>query len=85
VANRGRKIFGRLTLLAFLFLRLSSATEVRSPEQVSALQRTMKSFFGVGRSHRVVLKLSSLFALDSFGVVLCFRASRRIGSTFVLV
>jgi MFS family permease len=53
-------------LLAILFLRLSSAAEVRSPEEVSALPRTMKSFFGVGRSHRVVIKLSSLFALDSF-------------------
>jgi MFS family permease len=54
------------TLLAFLFLRLSSAAEVRSPEEASATPKTMKSFFGVGRSHRVVIKLSSLFALDSF-------------------
>jgi MFS family permease len=53
-------------LLAILFLRLSSAAEVRSSEEASAFPRTMKSFFGVGRSHRVVLKLSSLFALDSF-------------------
>jgi MFS family permease len=53
-------------LLAILFLRLSSAAEVRSTEEASALPRTMKSFFGVGRSHRVVVKLSSLFALDSF-------------------
>jgi MFS family permease len=52
-------------LLAILFLRLSSAAEVRSPEEVSALPRTIKSFFGVGRSHRLVVKLSSLFALDS--------------------
>jgi MFS family permease len=54
------------TLLAFLFLRLSSAAEVRSPEEASATPKTMKSFFGVGRSHRIVIKLSSLFALDSF-------------------
>jgi MFS family permease len=53
-------------LLAFLFLRLSSAAEVRSPEEASATRKTVKSFFGVGRSHRVVIKLSSLFALDSF-------------------
>jgi MFS family permease len=52
-------------LLALFFLRLSSAAEVRSPEEVSALPRTIKSFFGVGRSHRLVVKLSSLFALDS--------------------
>jgi len=53
-------------LLATLFLRLSSAAEVRSPEEASAFPWTVKSFFGVGRSHRVVVKLSSLFALDSF-------------------
>jgi len=53
-------------LLAGLFIQLSRAAEVRSPEEASALPRTMKSFFGVDRSHRVVVKLSSLFALDSF-------------------
>jgi MFS family permease len=53
-------------LLAGLFIQLSPAAEVRSPEEASAFPRTMKSFFGVGRSHRVVVKLSSLFALDSF-------------------
>jgi MFS family permease len=53
-------------LLAGLFMRLSPAAEVRSSEEVSPLPRTMKSFFGVGRSHRVVVKLSTLFALDSF-------------------
>jgi MFS family permease len=53
-------------LLACLFIRLSSAAEVRSPQEKSASPTTMKSFFGVGQSHRVVLKLSSLFALDSF-------------------
>ncbi|HYT22688.1 MAG TPA: MFS transporter, partial [Candidatus Polarisedimenticolia bacterium] len=52
-------------LLAGLFMRLSPAAEVRSSEEVS-VPRTMKSFFGVGRSHRVVVKLSTLFALDSF-------------------
>jgi MFS family permease len=53
-------------LLAGLFIQLSPAAEVRSREEASALPRTMKSFFGVDRSHRVVVKLSSLFALDSF-------------------
>ena len=53
-------------LLACLFLRLSSAAEVRSPEEAAAMPKTMKSFFGVGQSHRIVVKLSSLFALDSF-------------------
>jgi len=53
-------------LLAALFFQLSSASEVRSPEEASVSPRTMKSFFGVGRSHRVVVKLSSLFALDAF-------------------
>jgi MFS family permease len=53
-------------LLATLFLRLSSAAEVRSHEEASAFPGTVKSYFGVGRSHRVVVKLSSLFALDSF-------------------
>jgi MFS family permease len=52
--------------LACLFFRLSSAAEVHSSGEVSALPTTLKSFFGIGRSHRVVMKLSSLFALDSF-------------------
>ena len=51
-------------LLALLFLRLSSAAEV--PDQGEKPARDLKSFFGVSRSHRVVMKLSSLFALDSF-------------------
>jgi len=51
-------------LLALLFLRLSPAAEVRERGEKSV--RDLKSFFGVSRSHRVVLKLSSLFALDSF-------------------
>jgi MFS family permease len=53
-------------LLAWLFFCLSSAAEVRSPEEASAMPKTIKSFFGLGQSHRVVVKLSSLFALDSF-------------------
>jgi MFS family permease len=53
-------------LLACLFTRLSSAAEVRSPQEASAIPATMRSFFGIDRSHRVVFKLSTLFALDSF-------------------
>jgi MFS family permease len=53
-------------LLATLFFRLSPAAEVRSSHEASALPTTVKTFFGVGRSHRIVVKLSSLFALDSF-------------------
>ena len=44
-------------LLALLFSRLSSAAEVSSPGAGS---------FGIDRSRDVVLKLSGLFALDSF-------------------
>ena len=53
-------------LLAGLFIRLSSAVEMHSPQEPSSLPTTIKTFFGIGRSHRVVVKLSSLFALDSF-------------------
>ncbi len=45
-------------LLLFLFSRLSPAAEVRVP--------TMQNVFGIGPSRDVVLKLSGLFALDSF-------------------
>ena len=51
-------------LLAWLFLRLTSAAEVRNIAPTSV--RDLKAFFGVRRSHRVVIKLSNLFALDSF-------------------
>jgi MFS family permease len=51
--------------LAFLFLSLSSSTEVRNvvPAEGSAAAR---KFLGVGHSRSIVFKLSSLFALDSF-------------------
>jgi predicted MFS family arabinose efflux permease len=44
--------------LAFIFIRLTPASEARP---------THTSVTGVRRSQRVVLKLSALFALDSFG------------------
>lgn len=53
-------------VLTGLFVQLSPAAESRSPEEAAAQPKTMKSFFGIGRSHRIVVKLSSLFALDSF-------------------
>jgi MFS family permease len=53
------------TILALLFVRLTPETEVREAQGVAV--RNLKTFFGVGRSHHVVLKLSTLFALDSFG------------------
>ena len=53
-------------LLALLFVRLSSATEAHQPEAESPSPAGMMTFFGVRRSHHIVLKLSSLFALDSF-------------------
>jgi MFS family permease len=53
-------------ILAFLFALVSSAAEVNVAKEKSALPRTLKGFFGVGRSSRVVMKLSSLFALDAF-------------------
>jgi len=52
--------------LAFLFTRLSSSTEVDA-SAAAASGVSAKDFLGVGRSRSIVLKLSSLFALDSFG------------------
>lgn len=52
-------------LLAILFLRLTLAVEANGPQKQSPAG-SLRTFFGVGRSHHVVLKLSSLFALDSF-------------------
>jgi MFS family permease len=49
--------------LALIFTRLSAAAEVTAPGEQAA---TLKSFWGLGVSHRVVAKLASLFALDSF-------------------
>jgi len=49
-------------LLVMLFLRLSSAVEVSFAEGTKASGR-----LGLGNSRRVILRLSSLFALDAFG------------------
>jgi len=53
-------------LLAILFSRLSSASEVTAPGEKSGLPGSLKSFFGIHHSSNVVIKLSGLFALDSF-------------------
>jgi MFS family permease len=52
--------------LAFLFLRLSTSVEVSPVSNGSASSSSVASIFGIARSRNVVLKLSSLFALDSF-------------------
>ena len=49
---------GAGVVLAFLFQRVTSASEVPV---------TMTTLSGIRRSRRVVLKLSALFALDAFG------------------
>jgi len=51
-------------LLALLFSRLSTASEVR---RNAGGDTTAKSLLGIGSSRPVVLKLSGLFALDAFG------------------
>jgi len=51
--------------LAVIFTRLSAAAEVSAPGEEST-PGSLKSFLGLGRSRRVVAKLATLFALDSF-------------------
>src|ERR1700730_4290387 len=54
-------------LLAFIFGRLSSAAEVSAPaEEPPPVKAAVTAYFGIRHSYRVVVKLSSLFALDSF-------------------
>jgi MFS family permease len=53
-------------LLAFLFTRLSALVEVGAVSGRSAASTGIAHVFGITRSRNVVLKLSSLFALDSF-------------------
>jgi len=52
--------------LALLFTRLSFSTEVE-PSAGGRKGVSTQDFLGVGRSRSIVLKFSSLFALDSFG------------------
>jgi hypothetical protein len=53
-------------LLAFLFTRLSVLVEVGAVPSRSVSSAGIADIFGITRSRNVVLKLSSLFALDSF-------------------
>jgi MFS family permease len=53
-------------VLALLFARLSSFAEVSPAPDGQSSPATGTSSFGVTRSRHIVLKLSSLFALDSF-------------------
>jgi len=53
-------------MLTLFFSRLSSATEVSSLDDVPSAPARMRTFLGIGDSRRIVLKLSGLFALDSF-------------------
>ena len=53
--------------LVFLFTRLSPSAEVTECAAETTAAVSTKHFLGVGRSRSIVLKLSSLFALDSFG------------------
>jgi len=53
-------------LLLLFFNRLTPAAEVSLHESTD-LSAGLRKFFGVGRSYHIVLKLSGLFALDSFG------------------
>src|SRR5207248_6606922 len=52
--------------LALLFTRLSPSAEA-DMSATPASGVSARDFLGVGRSRAIVLKLSSLFALDSFG------------------
>src|SRR5215467_2844036 len=52
--------------LAFLFLSLSPSAEVQDSVPDGVAAATSRKFFGVGRSRSIILKLSSLFALDAF-------------------
>ena len=55
-------------ILAMLFSRLSPCSELIAKSEASTAGRgTSAGFAGIERSRDVVLKLSSLFALDAFG------------------
>ena len=53
--------------LGVLFARLSPAAEASTRGERIAFRATFAGLSGLDRSRHVVLKLSSLFALDSFG------------------
>ena len=53
--------------LALMFSAASPAVEAGASDRQVADRSMFARFSGIDRSHRVVLKLSGLFALDSFG------------------
>lgn len=53
-------------ILGFLFSRLTSAAEVPGSQAASSSVIRPRAWLGLGRSLPLVLKLSSLFALDAF-------------------
>ena len=61
-------VYGAIGLLLVLvFAFLSPATEVRPTNQLPGRAALPRSVLGLHRSRGVVLRLSALFALDSFG------------------
>jgi MFS family permease len=54
-------------VLTLVFARLSVATEVGTSEDHLSGPAAKKTLLGIGPSREIVLKLSGLFALDSFG------------------
>ena len=52
--------------LALLFLRLSTSVEVNRVSNEAVVSSGFASILGIARSRNIVLKLSGLFALDSF-------------------
>ncbi len=52
--------------LALLFLRLSASVEVDRGSNEAPVSSGIASILGIARSRNIVLKLSGLFALDSF-------------------
>jgi MFS family permease len=54
-------------VLAVLFHRLSAGAEAATLGERRALQLTVAHLSGLDRSRHIVVKLSALFALDSFG------------------
>ena len=53
--------------LTFLFMRLTTSVEVSGVSNNRMASSGVAHIFGIARSRRVVLRLSGLFALDSFG------------------
>lgn len=67
-AERQRRMYAALgIIMAVLFSRLSRTAEATTLGEQKAFRATFAGFSGLDRSRDVVVKLSALFALDSFG------------------